>query len=77
MAQKRNERKLTIWSAASSTGQEAYSLAMMLCEHFPELAAWDVKIIATDISQQAREYARFVADLRAVARELPEITKAA
>lgn len=58
IALKSEERKLAIWSAASSTGQEAYSLAMMLCEHFPELAAWDVKIVATDISEHAREYAR-------------------
>lgn len=55
---KREQRSLSIWSAASSTGQEAYSLAMMLCEHFREIADWDVKIIATDISQQSREYAR-------------------
>ena len=45
-------RKLRIWSAACSTGQEAYSLAMLLCEHFADLADWDVKIIGTDISQQ-------------------------
>ena len=50
-------RKLRIWSAASSTGQEAYSLSMMLCEHFPELARWDVKIVGTDISRQVTEYA--------------------
>jgi chemotaxis protein methyltransferase CheR len=54
---RRPERKLTLWSAASSTGQEAYSLAMMLCENFPDLADWDVRIIATDISQPTREYA--------------------
>jgi chemotaxis protein methyltransferase CheR len=52
------QRKLRIWSAASSTGQEAYSLAMLLCEHFAELAGWDVRIIGTDISHQAIEYAR-------------------
>lgn len=54
---KRNDRELTVWSAASSTGQEAYSLAMILCEDFPELADWDVKIVATDISPSSKEYA--------------------
>jgi chemotaxis protein methyltransferase CheR len=53
-----DDGKLRFWSAASSTGQEAYSLAMLLCEHFPGLADWDVKIIGTDISQQAIAYAR-------------------
>jgi chemotaxis protein methyltransferase CheR len=52
------ERSLRIWSAASSTGQEAYSLAMLICEHFPELAKWDVKIVGTDISQEVIEYAK-------------------
>jgi chemotaxis protein methyltransferase CheR len=52
------ERKLRIWSAASSTGQEAYSLAMLIAEHFPELASWDVKIVGTDISRQVIEYAK-------------------
>ena len=56
--QRQGERKLRIWSAASSTGQEAYSVAMMLCEHFPELARWDVKVIGTDISHNVVEYAQ-------------------
>jgi len=56
--QRRQQRRLRVWSAASSTGQEAYSLAMLIVEHFPELASWDVKIIGTDISQYVLDYAR-------------------
>jgi chemotaxis protein methyltransferase CheR len=52
------ERRLRIWSAASSTGQEAYSLAMLIVEHFPALATWDVKILGTDISRQVVDYAQ-------------------
>lgn len=52
------QRRLRIWSAASSTGQEAYSLAMMLAEHFPVVAGWDVKILGTDISRYVIEYAQ-------------------
>ncbi|MBI5767715.1 MAG: protein-glutamate O-methyltransferase CheR [Verrucomicrobia bacterium] len=37
----------TVWSAASSTGQEAYSIAMLLAEHFPNLPA---SILGTDLS---------------------------
>ena len=51
-------RKLRIWSAANSTGQEAFSIAMLIAESFPELAAWDVKIVGTDISAQVIEYAQ-------------------
>ena len=50
-------RTLHIWSAGSSTGQEAYSLAMLLLERFPELAGWDVAITATDISPNVIHYA--------------------
>jgi len=56
--QNQRRRRLRIWSAASSTGQEAYSLAMLLTEHFPELAKWDVKIVGTDISRNVVEYAQ-------------------
>lgn len=58
MEQRRSERRLRIWSAASSTGQEAYSLAMMIAEYFPSLANWDVKILGTDISRTVVDYAR-------------------
>jgi len=44
------QKQLRIWSAACSTGQEAYSLAMMLRDDFPMLASWRIEIVGTDIS---------------------------
>lgn len=50
---RRGSRTLQLWSAACSGGQEPYSLAMMIRRHFPELASWRVKILATDISKSS------------------------
>jgi len=58
IAKRRERRRLRIWSAASSTGQEAYSVGMLIAEHYPELAHWDVKIIGTDISRYVVDYAQ-------------------
>ncbi|HTB34293.1 MAG TPA: protein-glutamate O-methyltransferase CheR [bacterium] len=44
------ERRLILWSAGCATGQEAYSLSMLLREHFPVLQDWRVGILATDFS---------------------------
>lgn len=46
-------RRLRLWSAACSTGQEPYSLAMTLCELIPNIHAWDVSILGSDISNTA------------------------
>jgi chemotaxis protein methyltransferase CheR len=51
-------RTLRIWCAAVSTGQEAYSLAMILDEMAPRLAGWKIEIIGTDISEAVLEKAR-------------------
>jgi chemotaxis protein methyltransferase CheR len=52
------EQKLSIWCAGCSTGQEPYSLAILLKEHFPQLPTWNVRILATDISHDAVETAQ-------------------
>jgi len=52
------KRSLRIWSAACSSGQEAYSLAMLLMEEGPKLAGWNIEIVGTDLSTQMVERAR-------------------
>jgi chemotaxis protein methyltransferase CheR len=58
MERRRAQRRLNIWCAASSTGQEPYSLALLFREHFPELAGWTVTLLASDISRQSLGRAR-------------------
>ena len=50
-----NRRALRIWSAASSTGQEPYSIAMCLREFGAALSGWRIEIVATDLSQEVLE----------------------
>jgi chemotaxis protein methyltransferase CheR len=66
------ERKLQIWSGACSSGQEPYSVSMTMHDHFPVLGSWDVRMIATDISQEmlARSRAGRYSQLE-VSRGLP------
>jgi chemotaxis protein methyltransferase CheR len=56
MSARATKRKLSIWSAASSTGQEAYSMAMMLTEM--GIRPDEVEIVGTDLSEQVLERAR-------------------
>lgn len=53
---RRSTRRLTIWCGACSSGQEPFTVAMVLAESFPEVvASWDVRIVATDISPSMLE----------------------
>lgn len=56
--QNKSHGKLRIWSAGCSTGEEPYSLAIMLLDNFPELVDWDIRILATDINKRALRQAR-------------------
>lgn len=53
----RGDRHLRIWSAGCSTGEEPYTIAMLLFDR-PDLAGWKVEIIGTDISQRVLHHAR-------------------
>ena len=74
--QARGERTLRIWCAGCSSGEEAYTLAMILQEVFPQAQSWDCRIVATDIDENmlqqvaaARYGARSVGEVPAEYRE--------
>lgn len=51
-------KKLRIWCAAASSGQEPYSIAMVLKELGPKLAGWKIEIVGTDISHDILDKAK-------------------
>jgi chemotaxis protein methyltransferase CheR len=55
---RRHVGSLRFWSAACSSGQEAYSLAMAMQEHFPMLVGWNIRIEGTDICAEVVERAK-------------------
>lgn len=55
---RRTRRRLRIWYAATSTGQEPYSVSMIINDQFPELLGWNLEQVGTDVSRQALDRAR-------------------
>jgi chemotaxis protein methyltransferase CheR len=52
-----NPRSLRIWSAGCSTGEEPYSIAITLCDSLKFVEAWEIEILATDVSRRALRHA--------------------
>lgn len=68
----RRHRRLRVWSAACSTGEEPFSLAMVLRHHLPATAGWDVEILATDLSASALARAKAAVWPIEAIRDIPE-----
>lgn len=52
IARRQSERRLDVWCAAASTGQEPYTITMVLREHFQGIASWPTRFIATDLASE-------------------------
>src|SRR5580693_2592875 len=53
LLKKRSEQRLlNVWCSACASGQEPYSVAMLIREHFPAILGWKLRIIASDISRE-------------------------
>jgi chemotaxis protein methyltransferase CheR len=50
-------RRLSIWSAGCATGEEPYSVAILLCRSIPDLKDWNISILATDVNSRSLEKA--------------------
>jgi len=66
-------KHLRIWSAACSSGEEPYSLAMLLTRHLPAEQGWNVSILATDISTRILALARRGTYNLSKSRDIPQL----
>jgi chemotaxis protein methyltransferase CheR len=58
VSRKKNKTPIRIWSIPSSSGEEAYSIAIHLLEYWPGISEWDIEIISSDIDTQIISQAR-------------------
>jgi len=58
VARRAPTRQLNFWCGAAATGQEPYSVLMLISEHFPELLQWNINFIATDLCGEVLARAR-------------------
>jgi len=65
-------RRIRVWSAGCSTGEEPYSLAMILLDHFPRGSGWEIEIIATDLSSRVLKSAQKAVWSIVKAKEIPQ-----
>lgn len=65
------EKRIRVWSAGCSTGEEPYSLAMTLWQHFPPWTGWEIDILATDLSTRALAQAQAAVWPEEKAKEIP------
>lgn len=70
---KRTNKKLYIWSAGCSTGEEPYSIAITLSEFFENHSDWNIKILATDVNSEALSRAKLGAYKAASVRHMSQL----
>ena len=70
---RKNDKSLRMWSAGCATGEEAYSLALLVADELgPEFPEWNIKIFATDLAADAIEFARRGFYPENVLKDLPD-----